>query len=57
VETLDNQVLVHMMHVANLIGWQHIVSDIDGGRGCNETLEGLETIADLVKIGAVVPES
>jgi membrane dipeptidase len=57
--TLENQVLAHMTHVANLIGWNHvgIGSDIDGGLGRNETPEGLETIADLEKIGAVVPEA
>ncbi len=57
--TLENQVLGHMTHVANLIGWNHvgIGSDIDGGLGRNETPEGLETIADLRMIGAVVPEA
>ena len=57
--TLENQVLGHMTHVAKLIGWNRvgIGSDIDGGLGRNETPEGLETIADLQMIGAVVPES
>jgi membrane dipeptidase len=46
-----------MTHVAGLIGWDHvgIGSDIDGGLGRDESPEELETIADLVRIGDVVP--
>lgn len=55
--TLDHQVRAHMTHVAGLIGWDHvgIGSDIDGGLGRDESPEELETIADLVRIGDVVP--
>ena len=56
--TLADQVRAHMTHVANLIGWEHvgIGSDIDGGLGRDESPEELETIADLVRVGDVVPE-
>ena len=57
--TLANQGKAHMTHVADLIGWNHvgIGSDIDGGLGRDESPEELETIADLHKIGDVVPET
>lgn len=55
--TLAGQVKNHMAHVANLIGWNRVAigSDIDGGLGRDESPEELETIADLIKIGDVVP--
>lgn len=55
--TLGNQVKAHMTHVADLIGWNHVAigSDIDGGLGRDESPEELETIADLEKIGNIVP--
>jgi membrane dipeptidase len=50
-------VQAHMQHIANLIGWQHvgIGSDMDGGLGRLETPEELDSVADLAKIGAIVP--
>jgi membrane dipeptidase len=55
--TLDNQVRHHLEYYADLIGWDRvgIGSDLDGGFGSLET-PGLDTIADLVKIGEVVPK-
>jgi membrane dipeptidase len=55
--TLDGQVLGHLQHMANLIGWDKvgIGSDIDGGLGRDETPEGLEVHGDIAKIGDVVP--
>ena len=40
-----------------LAGWEHvgIGSDLDGGFGRDESPAEIESIADLVKIGAVVP--
>jgi membrane dipeptidase len=54
--TVENQVRRHLEHVAGLIGWNRvgIGSDLDGGFGSLET-PGLDTVADLVKIGDVVP--
>jgi membrane dipeptidase len=39
-------------------GWDHvgIGSDLDGGIGLDESPEGLESMADLHKIGAVIPD-
>ena len=55
--TLEKQVKNHMTHVAELIGWNRVAigSDIDGGLGRDESPEELETIADLIKIGNIVP--
>jgi membrane dipeptidase len=54
--TLD-AVKRHLDHEAELIGWDHlgIGSDLDGGFGREETPVELDTIADLHKIGDVVP--
>ncbi len=54
--TIEQQVRAHLSHHASLIGWNRvgIGSDLDGGFGSLET-PGLDTIADLVKIGEVVP--
>jgi membrane dipeptidase len=48
----------HMHHIAGIIGWDSVAigSDLDGGFGAEETPDGLDTIADLAKIGDVVPE-
>lgn len=55
--TLDGQVRQHMAYIADLVGWSHvgIGSDLDGGFGLNESPAELDTIADLDKIGLVVP--
>jgi membrane dipeptidase len=55
--TLEGQVRAHLEHIAGLIGWDKvgIGSDLDGGFGSLET-PGLDTIADLQRIGEVVPE-
>ena len=55
--TLGGQVLAHLTHMANIIGWDKvgIGSDIDGGLGRDETPEGLDVHGDIVKIGDVVP--
>ena len=54
--TLEGQVRAHFQHMAGLIGWDKlgIGSDLDGGFGSSET-PGLDTIADLQRIGNVVP--
>ena len=55
--TLGGQVLAHLTHMANIIGWDKvgIGSDIDGGLGRDETPEGLDVHGDIVKIADVVP--
>jgi membrane dipeptidase len=55
--TLDGQVRRHMEYLAELVGWSHvgIGSDLDGGFGLGESPAELDTIADLDKIGLVVP--
>ena len=54
--TMDRQVRAHFEHMAVLIGWNKlgIGSDLDGGFGSLET-PGLDTIADLQRIGEIVP--
>jgi membrane dipeptidase len=56
--TLEGQVLGHLQHMANLIGWDKlgIGSDIDGGLGRDETPAGLDLHGDIEKIGNVVPK-
>ena len=43
--------------IAQLSGWNHvgIGSDLDGGFGLEESPEEIDTVADLYKIGSVVP--
>jgi membrane dipeptidase len=55
--TLGGQVLAHLSHMANLIGWDKvgIGSDIDGGLGRDETPDSLDVHGDIVKIADVVP--
>jgi membrane dipeptidase len=57
VVTMDRQVRAHAEHVAGLVGWDAIGigSDLDGGLGLEETPRELDTVADLGKIGDVVP--
>jgi membrane dipeptidase len=54
--TLD-AVRKHLDHMAAIVGWGRvgIGSDLDGGFGREETPVELETAADLVKIGDLVP--
>jgi membrane dipeptidase len=44
--------------MANLTGWNHIGigSDLDSGFGLEESPSEIGTVADLYKIGAVVPD-
>jgi membrane dipeptidase len=55
--TLDEQVRRHAEHMARLVGWNHvgIGSDLDGGFGREESPVELDTVADLEKVGSVVP--
>jgi membrane dipeptidase len=47
----------HATYLANLTSWQHvgIGSDLDGGFGVEESLLELDTVADLYKVGNVIP--
>ncbi len=55
--TLDEHVRRHAAYLANLVGWQHvgIGSDLDGGLGLEESPQELDTVADLYRVGNVVP--
>lgn len=55
--TMGDQVRAHAEHVAALAGWGAvgIGSDLDGGLGLEETPIELDTVADLVRVGDVVP--
>ena len=48
----------HLHHMAAIVGWDKVAigSDLDGGFGAEETPDGLDTIADLVRVGDVVPD-
>ncbi len=54
--TLD-AVKRHLDHMAAVVGWDNvgIGSDLDGGFGVEETPLELDSVADLVKIGDIVP--
>jgi membrane dipeptidase len=56
--TLDDHVRRQAEHIARLVGWRHIGigSDLDGGIGLEESPLEIETVADLYKVGLVVPE-
>lgn len=43
--------------MAQLVGWDHlgIGSDLDGGFGLEESPLEIESVADLYKVGSVVP--
>ena len=45
-------------YIAGLVGWEHIGigSDLDGGFGLEECPAEIDSVADLYKVGAVVPE-
>lgn len=56
--TLEGHLRRHAEHIASLVGWGHvgIGSDLDGGLGLEESPREIDTIADLYKVGLVVPE-
>ncbi len=49
----------HLEHMAQIVGWERvgIGSDLDGGFGVEETPVELDSVADLIKIGDLVPPS
>jgi membrane dipeptidase len=55
--TLNHHVAQHARHIADLAGWKTvgIGSDLDGGFGLEESPVEIESIADLYKIGSIVP--
>ncbi|MGE5140491.1 MAG: dipeptidase [Rudaea sp.] len=55
--TVEQQVRQHLAYIAGVAGWNHvgIGSDLDGGFGLEESPAEIDTVADLYKIGAVVP--
>lgn len=55
--TLDEHLRRHANYIAKLIGWNHIGigSDLDGGLGLEESPMEIDTVADLFKVGSVVP--
>jgi membrane dipeptidase len=55
--TLRDQLRQHADHIAALAGWDHIGigSDLDGGLGLEESPVEIDTVADLYKVGSVVP--
>ncbi len=55
--TLHEHVRRQAEHIAGIAGWDHvgIGSDLDGGFGLEESPAEIETIADLHKVGSVVP--
>lgn len=55
--TLNEHLRRHANHIANLSSWNHvgIGSDLDGGLGLEESPLEIDTVADLYKVGAVVP--
>jgi membrane dipeptidase len=57
VVSLNDQLRRHAEHIAAICGWSHvgIGSDLDGGLGLEESPVEIETVADLCKVGDVVP--
>jgi membrane dipeptidase len=55
--TLEEHLRRHANHIANLSGWEHlgVGSDLDGGFGLEESPSEIDTVADLHKVGSVVP--
>jgi membrane dipeptidase len=47
-----------MNYISGLIGWNHlgIGSDLDGGFGLDESPLEIDTVADLYKVGLVLPD-
>lgn len=55
--TLDEHLRRQTDHMAGLCGWRHtgIGSDLDGGFGLEESPSEIDTVADLHKVGSIVP--
>jgi membrane dipeptidase len=55
--TLDENLRRHANYIANLSGWEHlgVGSDLDGGFGLEESPSEIDTVADLHRVGSVVP--
>ncbi len=55
--TLDEHLRRHANHVASVCGWEHvgIGSDLDGGFGLEESPLEVDTVADLYRVGSIVP--
>jgi membrane dipeptidase len=55
--TLHEHLRRHADHVARVCGWRYlgIGSDLDGGFGLEESPSEIDTVADLHKVGDVVP--
>ena len=55
--TLKEHLQRHANYIAGLSGWNHvgIGSDLDGGFGLEESPLEIDTVADLYKVGSVVP--
>jgi len=55
--TLAEQGRRHIEYMANLAGWDHVGSgsDLDGGFGLEESPLEIDTVADLYKVGEIVP--
>ena len=55
--TLNEHLRRHADHVARVCGWSYvgIGSDLDGGFGLEESPSEIDTVADLHRVGEVVP--
>jgi membrane dipeptidase len=55
--TVSEHVRRHAEHVGRVAGWEHvgIGSDLDGGFGLEASPAEIDTVADLWKVGSVVP--
>jgi membrane dipeptidase len=55
--TLEEHLLRQASYMAGVMGWEHvgIGSDLDGGFGLEESPVEIDTVADLYKIGPVLP--
>lgn len=55
--SLNEHLRRHANYIANLSGWNHVGlgSDLDGGLGLEESPIEIDTVADLYKVGSVVP--
>jgi membrane dipeptidase len=58
VVTLHEHLRRHATYIAQLSGWNHvgIGSDLDGGLGLEESPLEIDSVADLYKVGSVVPD-
>lgn len=55
--TLNEHLRRHAHYIAHLSEWNHvgIGSDLDGGVGLEESPLEIDTVADLYRVGSVVP--